>query len=58
MRLSAAAADGGLAGFCSPMGIKNAEATMLSAVAPASVVIGHRKYREKIGMGKGKVGIF
>ena len=29
--------------FCSLMGIKNAEATMLSAVAPAGSVIGHRK---------------
>ena len=31
---------------------------MLSAVAPAGSVIGHRKYREKIGMRKGKVRIF
>ena len=38
------------------MGIKNAEATMLSAVNPASVVIGHREYREKIGGSKGRGG--
>ena len=40
------------------MGIKNAEATMLSAVNPASVVIGHREYREKMGGSKGRGGKF
>ena len=38
------------------MGIKNAEATMLSAVIPARFVIGHREYREKIGGSKGRGG--
>ena len=38
------------------MGIKNAEATMLSAVNPAGSVIGHREYREKMGWSKGMGG--